>query len=136
MFLTIKGQLRSIYDKNGNCGQKCYSINAHNFKLFSNCILESCYCDGTENFDCMKIKSNMDKLCFRDDLMDNEIDVDGSKKSGSWMAKMERFLIVFTIIVSLIINWVGTSFQFMVNSVNEFNHEPPPPPEEIGITGL
>ena len=31
--------------------------------------LESCYCDGTENFDCPKIKSNMDQLCFRDPLI-------------------------------------------------------------------
>ena len=102
--------------------------------------LESCYCDGTENFDCPKIKSNMDQLCFRDPLieLDNEIDVDGHghKTSGSsWMAKMERFLIVFSVFATLIIQWVGISFQVMVESIKETYNKPPPPPEEIGITG-
>ena len=89
--------------------------------------------DGTEDFNCLEIKSNMKELCFRENILDNEIDVDGPKKSASWMAKVEKFLIMFTVMVSLIINWVGASFQVMVNSINEYHNEPPPPPEEIGI---
>ena len=79
-----------------------------------------------------------DLISFRDPLieLDNEIDVDGHKTSASsWMAKMEQLLIVFSVFATLIIQWVGISFQVMVESIKETYNKPPPPPEEIGITG-
>ena len=42
--------------------------------------LSTCYCDGTEDFECINIRRNTDVLCFGKkpdaDLMDNEIDVE------------------------------------------------------------
>lgn len=55
--------------------------------------LRSCYCDGSEDFPCQKIKDNTEKLCFGkepdefeftddNDDMDNEIDVMGSSANS------------------------------------------------------
>ena len=42
--------------------------------------LESCYCEGTEDFDCVGIKMNMEELCFS---TKNEIDDIITKSSAS-----------------------------------------------------
>ncbi len=99
--------------------------------------LESCYCEGTEDFDCQAIKTNMDRLCFKppEDDLTNEIDVDGSKASGSssWTGQLDKVLILFTIIVTLVVNWVGTSFSVMADHLRGASEEQASPPEEIGV---
>lgn len=104
--------------------------------------LETCFCDGTEDFDCVAIKTNMAELCFRpddDDILDNDIDVDhksSTKLSGSLRAKLDRYLVIFTLFATLIINWVGATFSTMVNTVLtdlRADDQPAPPPEEIGL---
>ena len=50
--------------------------------------LSTCYCDGTEDFECINIRRNTDVLCFGKkpdtDFMDNEIDVEEKpSKAGS-----------------------------------------------------
>lgn len=96
--------------------------------------LENCFCDGSENYNCLQIKANMENLCFKE-ILDNEIDIDnkpGTSGSSSWMgAKLERILILFTVMVGLIINWVGASFNVMIQTAADT--EPQPPPEEIGV---
>ena len=96
--------------------------------------LETCYCDGTEDFDCVAVKSNMEKLCFQEDneISDNEIDVEPSSAS-SWSAKFEKIFIFFTIFMGLVINWVGASFNVMIDAIKTTNEEPQAPPEEIGV---
>lgn len=98
--------------------------------------LETCYCDGTENFDCVNIKTNMEALCFREeDIIDNEIDTDDKPgKSGAWKAKMDKFLILVTIFAGFFFHWVGASFSALVDSVSTASEDVrPPPPEEIGL---
>jgi growth arrest-specific protein 1 len=70
---------------------------------------ETCYCDGTEDFKCDKIKSNMEALCFRNfeqDILSNEIGVDRlkSKKSSSssLKEKFERILIIIVVFESIL----------------------------------
>ena len=48
--------------------------------------LASCYCDGSEDFECLKIRKNTDVLCFgkKDpDIIDNSIDVDQKPAKAS-----------------------------------------------------
>ena len=100
--------------------------------------LETCYCDGTEDFDCVNIKTNMERLCFKEDnMIPNEINVDekSSKSGAGWTAKIERFLIVFTILSTLIVNWVAATFSVMIHSLKNVQEEAPSqqPVLEIGV---
>ena len=56
--------------------------------------LKTCYCEGNEEFDCIGIKANMEKLCFEND---NTID-DRDKSSGDkCLSKMWNVMLVLTI---------------------------------------
>ena len=86
-------------------------------------ISETCYCDGTEDFKCDKIKSNMDALCFKqneEDIMSNEIEVDRfqsqKSSSSSLKQKIEQFLIMIVVFVQLFVAYVSASIQVMVSS--------------------
>ena len=81
--------------------------------------LEQCYCDGSENFPCREIKSNMDTLCFRDDHDDMSNDIrDGgkTKSSGSFSAKLHRFMIVVCVVLSLMLQVLFQAMQDMAVS--------------------
>jgi len=81
--------------------------------------LEQCYCDGSEDFPCREIKSNMDTLCFRDDHDDMSNDIrDGgkTKNSGSFSAKLHRFMIVVCVVLSLMFQVLFQAMQDMAVS--------------------
>ena len=79
--------------------------------------LESCYCDGTEDFPCRNIKSNMDKLCFRDDGddMSNEIDTGHHSSSGSTLARLHRVIVVVCVFLGLVFQVLLQSLQDMMS---------------------
>ena len=84
---------------------------------------ETCYCDGTEDFKCNSIKSNMEALCFRrpeEDILSNEIEVDrlkGKKSSSSSLKdKLERFLIIVSVFVGLFITYISASINVAISS--------------------
>jgi len=87
--------------------------------------LENCYCQGNEDFDCETIKRNMQDLCFEEqnnDLDSNEIDVDEpvrkkSSSSNTISAKLNHYLILFSVIFSAIFKMIHSSFEAMVSSV-------------------
>ena len=91
--------------------------------------LETCYCEGNEDFDCIGIKSNMERLCFK---IDNEIEPSPSQSGSSWSAKFEKLFVFITIFVGIFVNWVGASFQIMMENL-QIQQEPSAPPEEIGV---
>jgi len=85
--------------------------------------LETCYCDGTEDFKCDKIKSNMDALCFKqndEDILSNEIEVDKfqsqKSSSSSIKQKVERLLIMIVVFIQLFVAYVSASIQVVVSS--------------------
>lgn len=96
---------------------------------------EQCYCDGTENFDCVNIKRNTEELCEREinEIDDVKIDNKSGSTSSAWIAKAERILLIVTIFATIFFNYIGASFNIMVDTVKEMNHEPAAPPEEIGV---
>ena len=53
--------------------------------------LEKCYCDGTEDFDCVNIKTNMEELCYREtnEIDDEKMDNKSGSTSSAWIAKAE-----------------------------------------------
>jgi len=81
--------------------------------------LETCYCDGTENFECHAMKSNMERLCFNPDIYENEINTDEPKKSSSLRAKLEKILLIFSFIVTIIAEFVRGSFVALLQLNNE-----------------
>ena len=82
---------------NANCqkmfrGQKCSKRCKNSLDILlrqkAAAKLSTCYCEGTEDFECINIRRNTDVLCFGKkpdtDFMDNEIDVDEKPvKAGS-----------------------------------------------------
>jgi len=97
--------------------------------------LEKCYCDGTEDFDCVNIKTNMEELCYREtnEIDDEKMDNKSGSTSSAWIAKAERILIIVTIFATIFFNWIGASLNIMVDTVQEMHQEPAAPPEEIGV---
>ena len=59
--------------------------------------LESCLCDGTEPYECRRIKDNMDRLCFGaedDGEMGNEIENAGRRKSGADKIRLPTLILL------------------------------------------
>ena len=87
--------------------------------------LENCYCQGNEDFDCQTIKTNMQELCFNqihdESVETNEIDVDQhlvKKKSNSGIiAKLHRFLLIFSLFATIFFKMIQTSFETMIHSL-------------------
>lgn len=114
------------------CSDRCMnSINILKRQPSAN-KLETCFCDGTEDYDCLNIKANMETLCFD---QSNEIEDRIKSGSNSIAQTIHKWMILFTVITGLIFNYIGATYYVMANSiVDEFtNNEPPPPPTEIGV---
>ena len=72
--------------------------------------LENCYCDGTEEFPCNDIKTNMENLCYPTEE-DNEIDIDGRpKKSGSYRLKIHKYLVLFVTLLTILFKAIEGAF--------------------------
>ena len=62
--------------------------------------LSTCYCEGTEDFECVNIRRNTDVLCFGKkpdtEILDNEIDVEEKplKTNESWRNKGTALIIL------------------------------------------
>ena len=65
--------------------------------------MESCYCEGTEDFDCVGIKMNMEELCFS---TQNEIDDIITKSSASVKTDYKMAIVSSIIAASFILHWI------------------------------
>lgn len=78
--------------------------------------LSTCYCDGTEDFECINIRRNTDVLCFGKkpdtDFIDNEIDVEEKplKTNGSWRNKGTA-LIILSFLTTFAMAEMGSSVR-------------------------
>ena len=83
--------------------------------------LETCYCDGSENYDCVAIKENMESLCYRkmagetEDLDSNEIE-GGKTSSSGWKLQLEKILLFVSLFLSAFMNMLKESFKGIMNS--------------------
>jgi growth arrest-specific protein 1 len=75
--------------------------------------LRTCYCDGSEDFPCQRIKDNTEKLCFGKeleihftDIEDNEIDIMGHKTISSAHNPCVNNIVMLLIIWRIIIIWI------------------------------
>ena len=82
--------------------------------------LSTCYCEGTEDFECVKIRRNTDVLCFGkkdpllEDIEDNTIDGDHKQKtSGAWRDKSLSLLII-SVLVSWSLAEIGTVLRSII----------------------
>jgi len=113
------------------CSDRCMnSINILKRQPSAN-KLETCFCDGTEDYDCLNIKANMETLCFD---QSNEIEDRIKSGSNSIAQTIQKWMILFTVITGLIFNYIGATYYVMANSIiDDFSNDPPPPPTEIGV---
>ena len=65
--------------------------------------MESCYCEGTEDFDCVGIKMNMEELCFS---TKNEIDDSITKSSASVKTDYKMAIVSLITAASLLLHWI------------------------------
>ena len=65
--------------------------------------MESCYCEGTEDFDCVGIKMNMEELCFS---TKNEIDDSITKSSACVKEDYKMAMITLITAASLLLHWI------------------------------
>ncbi len=75
--------------------------------------LRTCYCDGSEDFPCQRIKDNTEKLCFGkeleidfNDIEDNEIDIMGHKTMSSAHIPCLNNIFMLLTIWRIIIIWI------------------------------
>ncbi len=69
--------------------------------------LESCRCDGSEDFDCPGVKNNMDRLCFgkgSEEELNNEIEDGGKTKSGVERTNVKMMLLCMSLLLSVTLN--------------------------------
>ena len=89
--------------------------------------LSTCYCDGTEDFECVNIRRNTDVLCFGkkdpqlediEDIEDNSIDGDQKPRtSGAWRDK-SLSLVIISVLASWALTELGSILASSVQSVS------------------
>ena len=76
--------------------------------------LQSCYCQGDEDFDCNGIKRNMEELCF---AQDNEIDTETKPKtSASNNLNLHKYLLFISLFFSILVQAVRSAFEALLTS--------------------
>jgi len=86
--------------------------------------LSTCYCEGTEDFECVNIRRNTDVLCFGkkdpqlEDIEDNSVGGDQKpRSSGAWRDKSLSLLII-SVLASWSIAELGSLIASSVDSVS------------------
>ncbi|XP_054159571.1 growth arrest-specific protein 1-like [Oppia nitens] len=70
--------------------------------------LKTCFCDGSEDFPCQRIKDNTERLCFGkyvysvDDIDDNEIDVMGQRSLSTTVKPLTDKLSLLVVLLLLL----------------------------------
>jgi len=87
--------------------------------------LSTCYCEGTEDFECVNIRRNTDVLCFGkkdpllEDIEDNSVDGDQKPKtSGAWRDNKSLSLVIISVLASWSITELGSILASSVHSVS------------------
>ena len=87
--------------------------------------LSTCYCEGTEDFECVNIRRNTDVLCFGkkdpllEDIEDNSVDGDQkTKTSGAWRDNKSLSLVIISVLASWSITELGSILAWSVHSVS------------------
>ena len=86
--------------------------------------LATCYCEGTEDFECVNIRRNTDVLCFGkkdpllEDIEDNSVDGDQKPKtSGAWRDK-SLSIVIISVLAGWSITELGSIIASSVQSVS------------------
>ena len=83
--------------------------------------LSTCYCEGTEDFECVNIRRNTDVLCFGkkdpllEDIEDNSVDGDQKpKSSGAWRDNKSLSLLIISVLASWSLTEIGNVLRRIV----------------------
>ena len=83
--------------------------------------LSTCYCEGTEDFECVNIRRNTDVLCFGkkdpllEDIEDNSVDGDQKPKaSGAWRDNKSLSLVIISVLASWSLTEIGNVLRRIV----------------------
>ncbi len=86
------------------CTKRCLNSISILRRQRASAKLESCKCEGSEDFDCAVVKSNMDRLCFGKGEGDsnNEVEDGGRTKSAAVTAGIRRTILYLCMLLSAI----------------------------------
>jgi len=81
--------------------------------------LATCYCDGTEDFECINIRRNTDVLCFGKkevvEVLDNSVE---SKPKTSGAGKdRSLILVIFSFLATCLVAEMGAAVNTVLHSV-------------------
>ena len=102
------------------CSKRCKNSLDILLRQKSAAKLASCYCEGSEDFECLKIRRNTDVLCFgkKDPLdVDNSIDVDEkpAKTSGAQKSRNISWILI-SFLTTFAMSEIGSSVILSVQS--------------------
>ena len=104
------------------CSKRCKNSLDILLRQKSAAKLASCYCEGSEDFECLKIRRNTDVLCFgkKDTLdVDNSIDVEEkpAKTSGAQKSRNISWILI-SFLTTFAMSEIGSSVILSVQSFN------------------
>jgi len=94
--------------KGRRCGKKCHNSLDILLRQKAASKLATCYCDGTEDYDCAAIRENTDTLCFGKKKVEEELaeaednTIEGSSRSSA-ASKPAVLVAVFSVIFTYLI---------------------------------
>lgn len=103
--------------KGRKCSRKCRNSLDILLRQESAGKLATCFCDGTEEFDCATIRENTDTLCFgKKKEIETQVEIDNTIQGASTGSSRKRPLIVaiFSIIISYLIPETVSSLRSLL----------------------
>ena len=79
--------------------------------------LATCWCDGTEEFQCQEIRDNTDSLCFYRDRDVEDAISDNEVKESRGMMKNSSLLVVISMLCSVVNTSLGESVRTMIQEI-------------------
>jgi len=104
------------------CSKRCKNSLGILLRQKSSAKLATCYCDGTEDFDCQNIKDNTDRLCFgkvkvnvTEDIVTNQVDTGGGHGSGTGGRNWDLVLAIISLMMTCLVTDLGSSVRSILD---------------------
>ena len=103
--------------KGGKCSKRCKNSLEILTRQSSAGKLATCWCDGTEEFQCQEIRDNTDSLCFDRDRDVEDAISDNEVKESRGVMKNSSLLVVISMICSVLNTSLGESVRTIIQDI-------------------
>ena len=103
--------------KGRKCGRKCKNSLDIMLRQEAAAKLATCYCEGTEDYDCAAVRLHTDVLCFGKKVVAEEVEtneVEGGRASGAPSPGGRRLLVVLSFMASCYVTHLGAAVSALV----------------------